>query len=140
MSTTNKILNFADFQRGSVLRVFYFLTLGRFRKIFNFVGICKLYNNKSCAKTFTLQNYYGKELLEINFIFKSPYIIFIHKMNDYNFEAFTKNLHYLNNYRLAAHLPFYAPPVERSYDPYDFIYSAVTSLGERRRLRRKFRL
>jgi len=137
---TKQISNFINFSRGSVLRVFYFLTLGRIRKIFTFVGICKFYNNRGDTKTFTLQNYYGKELLEINFIFKSPYIIFIHKMSDYNFEELTKNFHHLGNYRVSANLPFYAPSTEKTYDPYDFIYSVVANLGERRRLRRKFRL
>ncbi|HMP27987.1 MAG TPA: hypothetical protein PKD85_00205 [Saprospiraceae bacterium] len=125
---------------GAVLRILYFLTLGRFRKIFIFTGLCIKSNKR--AGTYTLQNFHGKDVVEINFSQDSPYIVSFDKLLTYNFDSKTKGnrLDLTKRYRLK-HQPYKRPVgiSEKRIDPYDYIYSSTVILPERQRIRRKFR-
>ena len=60
------------------------MTLNRFRKIFIFTGVCVKFNKKS--RSFTLKNLQGRELIEINLLVDSPFLIRIENMKGYDFD------------------------------------------------------
>lgn len=131
------ITNFEDFNKGTVLRVLFFLILKKFRRTFIFVGICKKYRKKQ--NSFTLQNYYygSRELVEINFLFYSPYLTKAERLTSYNFKKTSKNFNFklesFNDTRIYIDL-------ERKFDPYDYIFGSKITFPERHRIRIKFRL
>ena len=85
---------------GDVLKVFYFLTLTKFRRMFSFVGICTNYNQKT--KTFTLKNFYGSEFITLNFLINSPNIVKIDKLTSYNFYFRQSKLKHIKKFRLIG--------------------------------------
>lgn len=93
------MLEFKEVGRGDVVRILYFLVQSKFRKIFVFSGVCT--NLKKSSATFSLQNYHGREMVEVNFIFRSPFIISLEKLNSYNFSSSLKNLSHLKKYKVG---------------------------------------
>ena len=124
--------------KGVVLKVTYFLTLGKFRRVFFFVGLCCFFRKRS--KTITLRNYHhsSKENLEFNFIFNSPYVFNVLHLVNYNF---TKNLKKIRSLKVNSYsyTLYYNKPLKK-YDPYDYLYGANTNFHERHRLKRRFRI
>jgi hypothetical protein len=84
---------------GVVLKVLFFLVQGKSRKIFISSGICVKVSKK--GRTFTLQNFHGKEKILVNFIFSSPYIIRLQELSSYNFSLKKKRAKIFRDYRLS---------------------------------------
>lgn len=78
-------LLFSNISYGVAIKVLYFLVIGKSRKIFIFSGVCNKINKK--AKTFSLQNFHGRERVNINFIYNSPFIIRLEELKSYNFSS-----------------------------------------------------
>jgi ribosomal protein L19 len=126
------------FKAGDVLKVFYFLTLTRFRKMFSFVGLCTHFS----SKTFTIRNFYGSEFVTINFLINSPNIVKIDKLTSYNFKFKKSRLNNLKRFRLIGRTDLLSEkPVDSRKDPLSFFFKSrnITS-KEKKRLRNKFRL
>lgn len=128
------------FGAGDVVKVFYFLNLTKFRKIFTFVGFCINFNKKS--KTFTLQNFYGPEFLIINFILGSPNIVAIDLLQSYNFSSRLSKLYHFKKLRLSVNTDILSSKrVYKKKDPLDHIYKLkMITHHEKKRLRNKFRV
>lgn len=71
-----------QFDTSQVIKIYYILTLRKFRRVFSFTGLCTDFNKK----TFTLQNYYGNELIKLNFPIFSPNILNTFLIKNYNFK------------------------------------------------------
>jgi ribosomal protein L19 len=128
------------FRAGDVVKVFYFLTLAKYRKIFTFVGFCTSYNLK--RGSFTLQNFHGPEFLVISFMIGAPNIVAIDILTSYNFTSRLSKLYYFRKLRLGVKTDVLsAKRVYRRKDPMDYIYKSRTLVNsEKKRLRNKFRV
>lgn len=130
----------AGFVTGDVIKVFYFLTLTRFRRMFSFVGLCTNLNLKT--KTFTVKNFYGPEFISLNFLIESPNIVKVDKLTSYNFSFRKSKLNTMKKFRLIGRTDLISEkPVIFRRDPLDFFFKSQTiSSKEKKRLRNKFRL
>jgi ribosomal protein L19 len=129
-----------NFNLGSVVKVFYFLTLNKYRRMFSFIGICTNFNKKT--KSFTLKNFYGNEFVTISFLMASPNIVAVDVLTSYNFKFSQSKLHNFKKIKLFAKtdLPSLKLP-EQKKDPLFFLYETkFINLTEKKRLRNKFRL
>ena len=131
-------INKDKFKLGDVLKVYYLYRLGKFRRVFSFIGVCV-----KLGKTFTIQNNYNKELVRLNFVLDSPNIFTIQKLTSYNFTVKKPSLHKLRKLRLLSKtdliriMYFPDPPIDLAFDI--FKPGKVTA-KERKRLRDKFRV
>jgi hypothetical protein len=134
-----KLLAFNDFGPGSVLKIFHFTTLNKFRKLFVITGICTRYNKR--AQTFTLSVYHGKELVKYDFTFAAPNIVWAEVLTSYNLERTIKNIHHYTPIKVHARGDkILAKDFIYRADPYDFLYRTRLTLAHKSRLRRKFRV
>lgn len=126
--------------RGDVLKVFYFQTLIKFRKMFSFTGICTNFNQKT--KTFTLKNFYGSEFLILNFLINSPNIVKIDKLASYNFSFRQSKLKHIKKFKLIGRTdPLSEKNTSIKNNLLDYFYKTKNiSSREKKRLRNKFRL
>lgn len=131
---------FSEIKISKVYRVLFFLRQQKHRKIFIFTGICKNLAKRSCS--FTLENYYGSELLEINFLYESPYIIWMEELRSYNFFSKIKKQRQHVPIKVSSlyDLLTYVPLLVEGLDAYNFLYASNTKMWERRRIRYKFRI
>lgn len=129
-----------NFFAGDVIKVFYFLTLSKYRKMFHFLGLCTKYNIKT--KTFTLKNFYGPEFVSINFLLNSPNIVKIDKITSYNFFSKTSKFKNKKKFRLIGKTDLITEKyVEKKENPLRYFYkSRNIASSEKKRLRNKFRL
>lgn len=126
------------FQQGDVLKIFYFMTLTKYRRMFSFIGICV---NKT-SQTFTLQNYHNSEFVIMSFFLNSPNLISLHKLTSYNFSFNQKRLHNIKRFKLFKKTDIISLNLlEKRQDPLPFFYKPVTIYPkEKKRIRNKFRL
>lgn len=126
--------------RGDVIKIFYFLTLTKFRRMFSFVGICTNYNQKT--KTFTLKNFYGSEFMTLNFLIDSPNIVKIDKLTSYNFYFRQSKLKNIKKFRLIGRTDLISEKsVINRKNVLNYFYKTKNiSSREKKRLRNKFRL
>ena len=127
-----------SFSAGDVLKIYYFTTINRYRRMFTFVGLCTSKKKFS----FTLQNYYGKEFIIHNFCFFSPNILLLKKLLSYNFSSRLSKLYYFKKLRLKSKTDnFNLNLSTTSLDPTFYIYqSKYLKTKEKKRLRNKFRV
>lgn len=133
-------MDFSEFKLGKVYRILFFLRQQRYRKIFIFTGICKFLRKR--ARTFTLQNYHGSECVEINFLYDSPFIIWLEELRSYNFFVTSKYRQHKKPIKITSLNDFltYIPLLVEGLDAYNFLYAANTEASEKRRIRFKFRI
>lgn len=128
------------FNRGDVIKVFFFQTLIKFRRMFSFVGICTNFNKKT--KTFTLKNFYGTEFITLNFLINSPNIVKIDKLTSYNFSFKQSKLKHIKKFRLIGRTDLISEKnIFSKQNVLNYFYKTKNiSLKEKKRLRNKFRL
>lgn len=126
--------------RGDVIKVFYFQTLIKFRRMFTFTGICTSFNKKT--KTFTLKNFYGAEFMTLNFLFNSPNIVKIDKLTSYNFYFRQSKLNHIKKFKLIGRTdPISEKIIDNKKNMLDYFYKTKNIVSkEKKRLRNKFRL
>ena len=130
-----------QFDTSQVIKIYYILTLRKFRRVFSFTGLCTDFNKKK--KTFTLQNYYGNELIKLNFPIFSPNILNTFFSKNYNFKKKKSKLRTFKKIKFTSKTSNYRLFFKKNkiLDALNYIYLPKTLLiTEKRRLLKKFRL
>lgn len=126
---------------GSVYKIYYFVTFKKHRRVFSFVGLC--INNNKRTNSFSLQNYYGKEFIWLNFPLLSPNILFLEHIKSYNFKTRLSKLYNFKKLYLTTKNQKLTTFVlsEKKLEPIDYITGAV-DFGpiKKKKLRAKFRI
>lgn len=134
-----RVVKFDDFTRGSALKIYYFLVLGKYRKIFTLTGVCDHY--RSSVKTFGLQGQHGTETVQVKASFGAPYIVILESLKSYNFTDKFGKFRRTKTYKIGPYNdPMPVLSAKQLFDPYDYLYAPFVAPAERQRLRRKFRL
>lgn len=130
---------FKDFGPGSVLKVFYFTTLNKYRKLFVITGICTVY--RKSKGTFSLSVYYGTELVKYDFNFGAPNLVWVEQLSSYNLDKRIRNIHHFVPIKVHTRADkILTKSVLAPRDPYDYLYRSRLTLTQKSRLRRKFRV
>lgn len=127
-------------KQGTVYKIYHSLTLNKYRRMFNFVGICTNSNNKT--KTFTIKNFYGKEFVTMTFLKISPNIVKIDVLTSYNFKFNKSKLKNIKKFNLFGKTDLISEkPVDQLPNPFKYFHKTKNMLSkERKRLRNKFRI
>lgn len=139
MKFVNK--NIELIQTGNVVKIYFLQRVSKFRRIFSFTGLCINFNKKS--QNFTLQNFYGKEFVQITLSFFSPALFSTQNLTSYNFKFKKSKLYGVKRMYLVSKtdlLKIPQPP-DKIYPLQQYIYqSGNLKTKEKKRLRNKFRV
>lgn len=138
----NRKTNLELFKTGDVVKIYFLQRISRYRRVFSFIGLCTNFNKRT--RNFTLQNYYGREYVQISLPFFSPNLFSSQILTSYNFKTSKSKLVNFKKTTLTSKTDILRVPnykIDRQLVLEKFIYqSSALKSKEKKRLRNKFRV